>query len=296
MSSKLRRGTRDPNTGRTFWAYGKNYPNGEYWATPEVYQSLLDKLKQRRACLEGRKHIRELEKARRAKPEHKAKAKAQRCAERQDPEKGPILRARIKANLDARPTKAKVIKCGARDFKTGKVFWAYSKGSKDGEYWVSPEQFKRLRDRQTETHQARMADPKKLAQARAARQVWLTQKGGLERMAAGARSRRKSCAMFALAGRLRCRVGGVIRRMGFAKQTPTQQLVGCDWVALREWIEGQFKEGMSWENRSLWQIDHVIPLASASNEEELLLLFHYTNLQPLWEKDNKVKGAKMPNC
>ena len=49
---------------------------------------------------------------------------------------------------------------------------------------------------------------------------------------------------------------------------------------------------MTWNNRSEWHIDHIIPLSSAKTEEELYKLFHYTNLQPLWAKDNLIKGKK----
>lgn len=51
---------------------------------------------------------------------------------------------------------------------------------------------------------------------------------------------------------------------------------------------------MSWGNRHLWHIDHIIPLASAKDEESIINLCHYTNLQPLWKKDNQSKGSKMP--
>jgi hypothetical protein len=49
---------------------------------------------------------------------------------------------------------------------------------------------------------------------------------------------------------------------------------------------------MSWENRRLWHIDHIIPLALAKNEDQLIKLNHYTNLRPLWAKDNLVKSAR----
>jgi hypothetical protein len=50
---------------------------------------------------------------------------------------------------------------------------------------------------------------------------------------------------------------------------------------------------MNWSNRKEWHIDHIIPLSSAKTEEELLKLFHYTNLQPLWANDNIKKSNKI---
>ena len=51
---------------------------------------------------------------------------------------------------------------------------------------------------------------------------------------------------------------------------------------------------MSWDNRKKWHIDHVIPLAHAKTENEIILLNHYLNLQPLWANDNLTKGFKLP--
>jgi len=58
-------------------------------------------------------------------------------------------------------------------------------------------------------------------------------------------------------------------------------------------IEQQFKDGMSWENHGEWHIDHIFPVGLASDEEMVYKLNHYTNLQPLWAKENLQKGAKI---
>jgi hypothetical protein len=53
---------------------------------------------------------------------------------------------------------------------------------------------------------------------------------------------------------------------------------------------------MSWKNYGKygWHIDHKIPLfAGKNNKEELLKLFHYTNLQPLWHDDNYKKWKRI---
>lgn len=74
----------------------------------------------------------------------------------------------------------------------------------------------------------------------------------------------------------------------------TSELLGCSKSFLKKYLEEQFTDGMSWDNYGFygWHIDHKIPLSSAKSEEELKSLIHYTNLQPLWMKDNLTKSNK----
>ena len=90
-------------------------------------------------------------------------------------------------------------------------------------------------------------------------------------------------------------VGGAFHRMGYTKKSKSKDILGAEWVVVREHLESKFQEGMTWENRGLygWHIDHIIPLSEAKNEEDVVRLSHYTNLQPLWAKDNMNKSNKI---
>ena len=74
-------------------------------------------------------------------------------------------------------------------------------------------------------------------------------------------------------------------------------LIGCTIQELKEYLESQFKDGMSWENYNIngWHIDHKIPCSAfdLTKIEEQQKCFHYTNLQPLWAYDNRVKHDKI---
>jgi hypothetical protein len=81
------------------------------------------------------------------------------------------------------------------------------------------------------------------------------------------------------------------------RNTPSLELLGCDsWDVLKSHIEKQFQKDMTWNNHgpSGWHIDHIIPLSSAKTPEHIIQLCHYTNLQPLWAKDNLQKSNKLP--
>ena len=100
--------------------------------------------------------------------------------------------------------------------------------------------------------------------------------------------------VFALKVRIRDLINASLKRFGYTKKSHTYEILGCDYETFTNHIESQFKDGMSWDNRRKWHIDHVIPLAHAKTENEIILLNHYLNLQPLWANDNLTKGSKLP--
>jgi hypothetical protein len=79
------------------------------------------------------------------------------------------------------------------------------------------------------------------------------------------------------------------------KKNKTFEYLGCSPQELKLFLENKFSDGMSWDNYGKfgWHIDHIIPLSSAKDIEELKKLFHYSNLQPLWWEDNLKKGSKI---
>lgn len=78
--------------------------------------------------------------------------------------------------------------------------------------------------------------------------------------------------------------------------------LGCSIEELKQHLEKQFYpntetgEIMTWENYGKfgWHIDHIRPLANfdLTKRKEFIKACHYTNLQPLWAKDNIKKGSK----
>ena len=105
--------------------------------------------------------------------------------------------------------------------------------------------------------------------------------------------RKKIDPTFKLIKNLRRRLNRFISFSYFTKRNTTINLIGCPPNELKLFLEKKFQNNMSWDNYGEWHIDHIVPLSSAKTEEELYKLCHYTNLQPLWAKDNLVKSNKL---
>jgi hypothetical protein len=99
--------------------------------------------------------------------------------------------------------------------------------------------------------------------------------------------------MYRMKEAMRTRVNRVFKVKGYDKDSTTCGLLGCDYDVLVGHITAQFSEGMTWDNKGEWHIDHIIPLCAANTKEELENLCHYKNLQPLWAADNFSKNRKI---
>jgi hypothetical protein len=107
--------------------------------------------------------------------------------------------------------------------------------------------------------------------------------------------RRKIDPVYKFSGDIRSLIGGSFRRKGSKKPIKTEKILGCSIEEFKNYIISKCPEGVTLENFSRYgyHIDHIIPLASANSEEEILKLCHFTNLQPLWCKENLIKSDKL---
>lgn len=96
--------------------------------------------------------------------------------------------------------------------------------------------------------------------------------------------------------KIKCNLGNRLRRIlktnNWNKDNETLKIIGCSKDELKWWLEFWFEDGMTWENYSKWEIDHIKPLSLAKTKKELYKLNHYINLQPLWKYDNIKKSNK----
>jgi hypothetical protein len=107
--------------------------------------------------------------------------------------------------------------------------------------------------------------------------------------------RKQSDPLFKLSTNLRTMIGGAIKKNGYKKLSKTELILSCSFDFLKQHLESQFQDWMSWDNYGLyngqlnygWDIDHIVPLSSALNENDLLRLNHYSNLRPLCSYNNR---------
>ena len=92
---------------------------------------------------------------------------------------------------------------------------------------------------------------------------------------------------------LRGRVGKFLT--GEYKRGKAVEEVGCSIAEFKKHLEAKFKDGMTWDNygKNGWELDHIIPLIDfdLTDEVQYKKAAHYSNIQPLWNKENLAKGA-----
>ena len=100
-------------------------------------------------------------------------------------------------------------------------------------------------------------------------------------------------------GKLAHNIRAAIRRSlissGYNKNFKSEIILGCTISEFKTYIENHFEPWMNWDNKGLyngkpnygWDLDHKIPLSSAINEDDIIKLNHYSNIQPLCSYYNR---------
>ena len=170
-------------------------------------------------------------------------------------------RTRLKFKSDYRPPKEKRSLSRGDVREDGLLFWEYSPSYRSGQRWVTRDKFNSLKKQIKEKRppRTRVAETKEIRRFKT---------------------------------NLRSRVSHALGRN--SKSASTEDLVGCTMDELRHHLESKFTDGMTWDNYGEWHVDHIKPCAmfDFSVDNHQFECFHYTNLQPLWAKDNYSKGKK----
>ncbi len=93
---------------------------------------------------------------------------------------------------------------------------------------------------------------------------------------------------------LSVRIHAGLKSRGYKKSSKVQSILGANFNTVHtHLILSALRNYGVWIEGYKYDIDHIIPQASAKSEEELIKLSHYTNLQYLYPKDNVSKHARL---
>lgn len=109
------------------------------------------------------------------------------------------------------------------------------------------------------------------------------------------KERRSTDPLYKLTFNIRNLIRISLKNGGYKKNTKTANILGCDYETFKNHIESQFEPWMDWSKHGLYNgelnygfdLDHIIPISTAKNEEEAYKLNHYTNLRPLCSYINR---------
>jgi hypothetical protein len=119
------------------------------------------------------------------------------------------------------------------------------------------------------------------------------------------RQRKLNDPLYKLTKNIRTMIGASFRTNGYTKNSKTNDILGCSFEEFKNHLESLFEPWMTWDNKGnwdgeptklneSWDIDHIIPIATAKTEDDIIKLNHYTNLQPLCSFYNrKIKKDKL---
>jgi hypothetical protein len=263
QDKKYNRGDVRKSDCKLFWSYLRykiadgSIRKKDYWVTKDHYDDLNKRAAKSRSKPESREYQRKYSKE--WEKRNKEHIKSRKAAHRKKPEVRERLREYFREYRRRPENKEKII------------FWR-NKHKRD------PESMKKKINRDI----AYYSNPEvreRIAQKRRIRE----------------NSKRRTDPEFLIKHRTSCRIRKALRRVNAYKSTRTVDLIGCSYSFLKEHIEKQFKDGMAWNKLNSFHIDHIRPLSSfdLTDPDQLKAAFHWTNLQPLYPKENMYKRDKL---
>lgn len=108
------------------------------------------------------------------------------------------------------------------------------------------------------------------------------------------RERKQTDLVYKLKCQARTTIYQSFARTGNVKRERCEDITGISIDGLVEHLTHTYETtyGKAWDGVSPVHIDHIIPLATAQSEDDVIRLCHYTNLQLLTAQDNLKKGSK----
>jgi len=109
------------------------------------------------------------------------------------------------------------------------------------------------------------------------------------------KQRRAESPGFRIQCNLRKRLSFLLRLHLEKKSAQTMVLLGCDIPFFMNHLQALFSEGMSFQNYGEWHLDHIVPCDSfdLTDASQQAICFLYSNIQPLWGIDNRIKSNKI---
>ena len=106
---------------------------------------------------------------------------------------------------------------------------------------------------------------------------------------------RKENPLFRLKSNVRSMIGHSFHRTGWFKKALSEEIIGMNIDEFVLYLLQTYKDfyGYEWDRKEKVHIDHIIPISTAKNEEDVISLCHYTNLRLLKASDNMSKSDKL---
>jgi hypothetical protein len=86
-------------------------------------------------------------------------------------------------------------------------------------------------------------------------------------------------------------LGNTLKRLGKSKEGHTIDLLGYSALELKQHLERQFTDGMSWDNYGEWHIDHIKTVYSFDKDTPINTVNELSNLRPLWSTTREINGV-----